>query len=58
MRKMHFIGFVLVVLALGACSTEQMVGTGAGAAGGYALGGGKGAAAGAVGGGILGTILD
>jgi osmotically inducible lipoprotein OsmB len=58
MRKMHLIGFVLALLALGACSTEQMVGTGAGAAGGYALGGGKGAAAGAVGGGILGTILD
>ena len=30
MRKMHLIGIVLTVLALGACSTEQMVGTGAG----------------------------
>jgi hypothetical protein len=58
MRKMHLIGIVLGLLALGACSTEQMVGTGAGAAGGYALGGGKGAAVGAVGGGILGSILD
>ena len=55
MRKIHLIGFVLALLSMGACSTEQMVGTGAGAAGGYALGGGKGAAAGAIGGGILGT---
>ena len=58
MRQMRLIGIVLGLLALGACSTEQMVGTGVGAAGGYALGGGKGAAAGAVGGGLLGTILD
>ena len=58
MRKIHLVAVVLGLLALGACSTEQMVGTGAGAAGGYALGGGKGAAAGALGGGILGTILD
>ena len=50
--------FVLGMLALGACSTEQMVGTGAGGVAGYALGGKTGAAAGAVGGGILGTILD
>ena len=49
---------ILGMLALGACSTEQMVGTGAGGVAGYALGGKTGAAAGAVGGGILGTILD
>ena len=58
MRKMHLIAIVLGLLAMEACSTEQMVGTGAGGAAGYALGGKTGAAAGAVGGGILGTILD
>jgi hypothetical protein len=52
----HLIAIVLGLLALGACSTEQMVGTGAGGASGYALGGKT--AAGAVGGGVLGTILD
>ena len=29
MRKMHLIAIVLGLLAMGACSTEQMVGTGA-----------------------------
>ena len=58
MRRMHLIGVVLGLLALGACSTEQMVDTGAGGAAGYTLGGKTGAAAGAVGGGILGTIFD
>jgi hypothetical protein len=55
---MNLIAVVFGLLALGACSTEQMVGTGAGGAAGYALGGKTGAAAGAVGGGLLGTILD
>jgi osmotically inducible lipoprotein OsmB len=58
MRKMHLITVILGLLALGACSTEQMVGTGVGAAGGYAVGGKKGALIGGAGGAALGTILD
>jgi osmotically inducible lipoprotein OsmB len=47
-----------VLLLLGACSTGQVVGTGAGAAGGYAVDGKRGAVIGGVGGGLLGGLLD
>ncbi|UEM22384.1 hypothetical protein JL100_006465 [Skermanella mucosa] len=58
MSKKQLIGVVFALLALGACSTEQMVGTGVGAAGGYAVDGKRGAVIGGAGGGLLGTILD
>lgn len=46
------------LLALAACSTGQLVGGGAGAAGGYALGGTTGAVLGGAGGAVLGGVLD
>ena len=58
MSKKQLIGVVFALLALGACSTEQMVGTGVGAAGGYAVDGKSGALIGGAGGGLLGTIID
>jgi len=58
MRSRLSIGAVLALLLLGACSTGQVVGTGAGAAGGYAVDGKRGAVIGGVGGGLLGGLLD
>jgi len=55
MRFRLSIGAVLALLLLGACSTGQVVGTGAGAAGGYAVDGKRGAV---IGGGLLGGLLD
>lgn len=46
------------LLALAACSTGQVLGGGAGAAGGYALGGTTGAVLGGAGGAVLGGVLD
>jgi len=48
----------LALLALAACSTGQLLGGGAGAAGGYALGGTTGAIIGGVGGTVIGDALD
>jgi len=53
MRFRLSIGAVLALLLLGACSTGQVVGTGAGAAGGYAVDGKRGAVIGGIGGGLL-----
>ena len=58
MKSRFSIGAVLALLLLGACSTGQVLGTGAGAAGGYAVDGKRGAIIGGVGGGILGGLLD
>ena len=52
------IGAILALFMLGACSTGQVLGTGAGAAGGYAVDGKRGAVIGGVGGGILGGLID
>ena len=46
------------LLGLSACSTGQVVGAGAGAAGGYAVDGKRGALLGGAGGAILGGLLD
>jgi osmotically inducible lipoprotein OsmB len=58
MRSRLSIVSVLALLLLGACSTGQVVGTGAGAAGGYAVDGKRGAVIGGIGGGLLGGLLD
>jgi osmotically inducible lipoprotein OsmB len=58
MSKRIIIGLTLALLTLGACSTGQVLGTGAGAAGGYAVDGKRGAVIGGVGGGLLGGALD
>ena len=58
MTKRIVIGLTLALLTLGACSTGQVVGTGAGAAGGYAIDGKRGAVIGGIGGGLLGGALD
>jgi len=58
MKSRFSICAVLALLILGACSTGQVVGTGAGAAGGYAVDGKRGAVIGGVGGGLLGGLLD
>ncbi|GEO35916.1 hypothetical protein SAE02_00640 [Skermanella aerolata] len=58
MKSRFSIGAVLSLIMLGACSTGQVLGTGAGAAGGYAVDGKRGAVIGGVGGGILGGLLD
>jgi osmotically inducible lipoprotein OsmB len=47
-----------MLLALAACETSEVVGTGAGAAGGYAVGGTGGAILGGVGGGLIGDAMD
>jgi hypothetical protein len=58
MRSRFSIGAILALLMLGACSTGQVLGTGAGAAGGYAVDGKRGAVIGGIGGGLLGGLID
>ena len=58
MSKKIIIGLTLALFTLGACSTGQVLGTGAGAAGGYAVDGKRGAVIGGIGGGLLGGALD
>jgi hypothetical protein len=58
MKSRIFALLMVALFAATACSTEQLVGTGAGAAGGYALGGKTGAVVGGAGGAALGTLLD
>lgn len=58
MRKITLAMVAAALLGLSACSTGQVVGTGAGAAGGYAVDGKRGAVIGGIGGGILGGLVD
>jgi osmotically inducible lipoprotein OsmB len=58
MKRSFIVVLAAALLGLSACSTGQVVGTGAGAAGGYAVDGKRGAVIGGVGGGLLGGILD
>jgi hypothetical protein len=53
-----FATLTVMLLALAACETSEVVGTGAGAAGGYAVGGTGGAILGGVGGGLIGDAMD
>jgi hypothetical protein len=57
MRTTLIAALLASILGLSACSTGQIVGTGAGAAGGYAVDGKRGALIGGAAGGLLGGLL-
>ncbi|WP_207479243.1 hypothetical protein [Arenibaculum pallidiluteum] len=58
MRRITIAAAIAALLGLSACSTGQVVGAGAGAAGGYAVDGKRGALIGGAGGALLGGLLD
>lgn len=58
MRKIGIAMALAALVGLSACSTGQVVGAGAGAAGGYVVNGKRGAIIGGAGGALLGGLLD
>lgn len=58
MRKITIAMALAALFGLSACSTGQVVGAGAGAAGGYAVDGKRGALIGGAGGALLGGMID